>query len=171
MPRPVPENGEPSHRPRRRLFVTMSAAILAMLTLGAWWVIGAMSSDKFVGGKLTTDTWSRDLPSPDEKIRFLGRYLELRTQVLDCEFHVVYHDNGFAPSDWTVSAAVRVAPADVSPWLQDAAPASGDGAFDYQSMVPARWNVQSAPAFLSRGTTQLVVFHPDGVVAIFVHTQ
>jgi hypothetical protein len=83
----------------------------------------------------------------------------------------VYHDNGFAPSDWAISAAVRVAPADVSAWLQDAAPASGDSAFDYRAMVPARWNVNSAPELLRRGTTQLVVFRLEGVVAIFVYTR
>jgi len=120
---------------------------------------------------LTTDTWSRDLPAQEERISFLGRYLKLRTQVLDCEFHIVYHDNGFAPSDWAILAAVRVAPAEVLPWLQDAAPASGESAFNYRDVFPARWNVTSAPEFLSRGTTHLVVFGPEGVVVIFAQTR
>lgn len=156
---------------RRSAWVAIIAGILLIVALGVLWGIREISSDKFMGGRLTTDTWSRDLPSPEERIRFLGRYLKLRTQVLDCEFHIVYHDNGFAPSDWAISAAVRVAPADVSAWLQDAAPASGDSAFDYRAMVPARWKVNSAPELLRRGTTQLVVFRLEGVVAIFVYTR
>jgi len=166
-----PENGDRSRRICRYLFVAISAGILAIVTVGVWWVTREISSDKFMGGKLTTDTWSRDLPSQEERIRFLRRYLKFRTQVLDCEFHVVYHDNGFAPSDWSVSAAVRVVPSDVPAWLQDAAPASGDGAFDYRPVLAERWNVKSAPEFLRRGTNQLVVFRSEGVVAIFVHTH
>jgi hypothetical protein len=166
-----PEKGEKSCRIRRYLLVAIGAGILVIVTLGAWWVFREISSDKFAGGRLTTDTWSRDLPSQDERIRFLRRYFKFRTQVLDCEFHIVYHDNGFAPSDWAISTAVRVAPADVPSWLQDAAPAAGDSVFDYRSMVPARWNVKSSPEFLGRGTTQLVVFRPEGVVAIFVYTR
>ena len=166
-----PQDGQRSRRIRRTLFVTINVGILVVVALGALWVIREISSDKFIGGRLTTDTWSRDLPSQEERIRFLRRYLKFRTRVLDCEFHIVYHDNGFAPSDWAISAAVRVAPADVPPWLQDAVPASGESAFNYRAVVPARWDVKSAPEFLSRGTTQLVVFRPEGVVSIFVYTR
>lgn len=160
-----------SRRVRRYGFIAISAGILAIVALGVLWVIREISSDKFIGGSLTTDTRSRDLPSQEERIRFLRRYLRFRTQVIDCEFHIVYHDNGFAPSDWAIFAAVRVAPADIPSWLQDAAPASGDSALDYRALVPARWNVKSVPEFLSRGTTDLVVFGPEGVVVIFGHTR
>jgi len=166
-----PENGERSRRSRRHWFIAINAGILAIVALSAWWAIGAISSEKFMGGRLTTDTWSRALPSQEERIRFLRRYLKFRTQVLDCEFHIVYHDNGFAPSDWNVSAAVHVAPAGVPPWLADAVPASDASTFDYRALIPARWNVKSAPELLSRGTTQLVAFRPEGVVAIYVDAR
>jgi hypothetical protein len=107
-----PDNGEKSPGGWRRYCwrSAISVVILAIVALGAWWVI----------------------------------------QVIDCEFHIVYH--GFAPSDWAIFAAVRVALADVPSWLQDTAPASGDSAFDYQPLVAARWNVKSTPELLSRGT-------------------
>lgn len=105
----IPDNGERSRTLHRHLLIAISTGILAIVAVGAVWVFREISSDKFMGGRLTTDAWSRDLPSPEERIRFLARYLKFRTQVLDCEFHIVYHDNGFAPSDWAIFAAVRVA--------------------------------------------------------------
>ncbi len=166
-----PTNGARSRTLHRHLLIAISAGILALVALAAVWVIREISSEKFMGGRLTTDTWSRDLPSPEERIRFLGRYLKFRTHVLDCEFHVVYHDNGFAPSDWAIFAAVRVAPADLSTWLQDAVPSSGDGRFDYRPLLAARRNVKSIAEFFNRGTTQLAVFRPEGVVVAFAQAM
>jgi hypothetical protein len=72
----------------------------------------------------TTDTESKSLASADERVRFLDRYIELLSPVVDTRFHVRFRDNGYAsaPSDWWISAALLVAAADVDKWAEGLLP-------------------------------------------------
>jgi hypothetical protein len=155
----------------RRRLIAVGLGVLLVVVAGIRWTIRETSSGAFRGGKLTTNTWSRDLPSLEKRVRFLGRYLNLRSEVLDCAFHIVYHDNGFAPSDWHIVAGIRVGPENLPAWLRDALPQTVSDGFDYQPWLVPQWNVTSAPVFLHRGTTQLAVFEPEGVLVLVSHTQ
>jgi len=158
-------------RPARSALVGISLCALLAVAASVGYVIREVSSDAFRGGKLTTNTWSHDLPSSSERVRFLGRYVKLRSEVFDCEFHIVYHDNGFAPSDWHIAAGIRVEPTNLPAWLEDATPLATPDDFDYRSWLAPRWKVGSAPRFFRRGTTRLAVFVPEGVLVLANQTH
>ena len=68
----------------------------------------------------TTDTWSSYFENKDEKLAFLSEYLVMHSEVLDAEYHVVYHDNSGGlipgPSDWDIKVALKVAPERIPLW-------------------------------------------------------
>ncbi|MDR0221385.1 MAG: hypothetical protein LBI54_08295, partial [Lachnospiraceae bacterium] len=61
---------------------------------------------------LTTDTWSNSFASKEEKRSFLAEYLVAPSEILDAEYHIVYHDNSTGrvpgPSDWDIRAALVI---------------------------------------------------------------
>jgi len=68
----------------------------------------------------STDTWSASLEDKTEKLAFLREYLAILSEVIDAEYHIVYHDNSGGmipgPSDWDIRAVLKVAPEDVPLW-------------------------------------------------------
>ena len=120
------------------------------------------------GGSLTTDTASSVFPSDAAKVAFLRKYLKLPVPVETAEFKVVYHDNGFAPSDWHIVAALKLAPADV-PRLTLGMTPSADALPDYSWGKPltsnhARFRHSSTPKTFLRQGCRVVAFEAEGVV-------
>jgi len=68
----------------------------------------------------TTDIWSSSFENQEEKLTFLGEYLIMPSEIIDAEYHIVYHDNSGGlipgPSDWDIIAALKVAPEDIPLW-------------------------------------------------------
>jgi hypothetical protein len=68
----------------------------------------------------TTDTWSSSFDNKEEKLNFLGEYITLFSEVLDAEYHIVYHDNSnglvIGPSDWDIRVVLKVALEDIELW-------------------------------------------------------
>lgn len=119
----------------------------------------------------TTDTKSTQLTTSAERVEFLARYLKLRTHVTDAAFHIVYHDNSGGlpgPSDWSIAAAVRVAPADGTAWLAGARPLQATDPVSARipetaGLIPAEWHVSSAGERYERDGA-LIVWHSEGVL-------
>lgn len=60
---------------------------------------------------LTTDTYSKKFEDKEAKVRFLRKYLKLKTDVEDLEYHIRYYDNSGVmpgPSDWNIRAVFRL---------------------------------------------------------------
>jgi len=68
----------------------------------------------------TTDTWSTEFETHEEKIAFFEKYVDCPSEVVDTEFHIFYHDNGrLGPSDWWIRAAIKITPGELSKWTVD----------------------------------------------------
>ena len=68
----------------------------------------------------TTNTWSSSFRSREEKLAFLCGYMTMPSEVIDAEYHIVYHDNSGGlipgPSDWDIRVVLKVAPEDTYRW-------------------------------------------------------
>ena len=160
----------PAGRPgRRRRLIAALVAAFALLGLGGWWALRAAGD--FGGGALTTDTSSAAFASPAARIAFLAKYVRLRSAVEDTAFHIVFHDNGFAPSDWSMLVAVRVPPGAVAAWLATATPRPAPPAFAYAAIVPPDWALRGSPTCYSRPGTDLIVFEQDRVIVMRMTTM
>jgi hypothetical protein len=119
----------------------------------------------------STDTPSTRFPSLKDRIAFLASYVTLHSPVEDVAFHIVFHDNGFAPSDWDMRVAVRVPPGEVGAWLAGAQRYDGPAGFAPAELVPPAWTLHGPPAFYRRPGTSLVVFEADRVVVMRIATR
>jgi hypothetical protein len=153
---------------RSRVALLVALGLLVLATLGVGTIALFVSSDVFLGGKLTTHTSSREFATPEERVAFLARYLKLHSPVSDAAFSIDYMDNGFAPSDWDIRAAMRVLPASVPAWLEDAHPL--DEEFAYRRIVPETW-VHEEPVLYRRQTTRIAVFPAGGVIVVHSTTM
>jgi hypothetical protein len=119
----------------------------------------------------STDTTSTSLPTAAERIAFLARYVKLHSPIEDAAFHIVYHDNGFAPSDWDMRVAVRVRPGGVAAWLSEARRHDGPAAFEVAGIVPPSWTLHGPGVPYRRPGTSLVVFEADRVIVMHLATM
>jgi hypothetical protein len=124
---------------------------------------------------LTTSTRSETLPTAEERVAFLGRYLRLRSAVRDAAFAIDYHDNSTGllpgPSDWSVWAALLLPQGAMSSWLGETRPCEQDPKPDLDKIVPATWKVSSPARCLHRDGSTLLVHDPEGVLIFFASTH
>jgi hypothetical protein len=119
---------------------------------------------------LTTNTYSSQLDSQQKKLEFLGRYFKLLSPIEATEFHIVYHDNDFAPSDSDIEAVLKVSPSNLKLWTEgmQAQHQPVDLAWGYALIAKdkQRWNIKSKPKFYRRssGDGFVVVFEPEGII-------
>lgn len=107
-----------------------------------------------------------------EKIAFLDEYLVLHSPVQATEFHIIYHDNASGrvpgPSDWSITAVMKVDPADIPLWTAERTPlemASVDLARWSDLLVDDEtWAVTSSPTAWQQGNVTLVVYEEEGVI-------
>jgi hypothetical protein len=119
---------------------------------------------------LTTNTYSSQLNSDRQKIEFLGKYFKLLSPIEATEFHIVYHDNDFAPSDLDIEAAMKVSPSDVKVWTEGMQLQHQplDIAWGYALIAKdkQKWSIKSKPKFYRRssGDGVVVVFESEGII-------
>jgi hypothetical protein len=71
-------------------------------------------------GPASTDTSSDSLPSLEQRVEFLQRYVTYRRGYRDLGFHIVYHNNGSlppGPSEWDIELVATVPPAELAAWV------------------------------------------------------
>jgi hypothetical protein len=119
----------------------------------------------------STDTASTRFATASERIAFLGKYVTLHSPVEDTAFRIVYHDNGFAPSDWDMRVAVRVPPGGVAAWLVGAQRDDGAAELAPAEIVPPSWALHGPGVAYRRPGTALLVFEQDRVVLMRMATM
>jgi hypothetical protein len=123
------------------------------------------------GPQLTTQTRSDSLPTPDERVLFLARYLRLRSPVSDAAFDIDFHDNSTGlvrgPSDWRVWAGLRLPPGAMSSWLEETHPCEQKPGLDLDRILPEIWKVSSEGRCLQRDGSTLIVHAPEDVLVFF----
>ncbi len=119
---------------------------------------------------LTTNTYSSQLDTDRQKIEFLGKYFNLLSPIEATEFHIVCHNNDFAPSDLDIEAAMKVSPSDVKVWTEGMQLQQQplDIAWGYALIAKdkKRWKIESKPKFYLRssGDGVVVVFESEGII-------
>lgn len=154
---------------RAKRIVFFGVILSAFLCVAAWAAFRCLTYfiDGSNDGPPSTDTMSRSLSGDAAKVAFLGRYLKLLSHVEAAEFHVVFHNNGFAPSDWSVNAVLKIEPADVSKWTEGSEPLDTgiDLSWGYNLLpLEPRWKVDSVPILYYRESCVLAVFERQGIL-------
>ncbi len=151
----------------------ISMRVLAVVTVG---LAVSMALAACRGApSLTTNTRSETLPTAEERVAFLGRYLRLRSAVRDAAFAIDYHDNSTGllpgPSDWNIWAAMLLPQGAMSSWLGETRPCEQDPKSDLDKIVPATWKVSSPARCLHRDGSTLLVHDPEDVLIFFASTH
>lgn len=128
----------------------------------------------------TTDTYSSQFASDEQKIAFLGKYLNLPSKIEAAEFHVVYHDNSgsFAPgpSDWTIEAAVKLAPDSIPLWISGMEIQETQDISWGHALIAGdqeKWDLQSRPLIYKQPNENVfvAVFEKEGVLFKSISTR
>ena len=176
MPQPpeattTPREPRPTERKARRrgfwLLLALGAAMLCFAGLSA--LAFLLNEEQ---GPPTTKTASRTLEGDAAKIAFLAKYLDYASPVEAAEFDIDYHNNGFAPSDWNIEAAVKIAPSQAALWTQGR-PSRGPADLSWAGGLLAgdpRWRTSSVPSFFGTMWCWRAVFASEGVVLVHCST-
>ncbi len=119
---------------------------------------------------LTTNTYSSQLNSDREKIEFLGKYFKLLSPIAATEFHIIYHDNDFAPSDSDIEAVMKVSPSNLKVWTEgmqlQQQPMDITWGYALIAKDKQRWKIESNPKFYRRssGDGVVVIFETEGII-------
>jgi hypothetical protein len=143
----------------------LASAVLALVAAILFEVFG--SALGVFASNRSTDTDSRSLPDAASKLAFLERYMTLMSPVDATEFHIVFHDNDWAPSDWDMRVALKVKPSEVARWTAGMTPRSDAGDFGWiPNLVPASavWSTNSRPDHYERAGCTLRVHAAEGVL-------
>ena len=129
----------------------------------------------------STDTWSSSFDDQAEKLAFLSEYLIAPSEILDAEYHIVYHDNSGGlipgPSDWDIRAVIKVTPEDIPLWtagMNKLVPRQIDNTMwnDLQSQRFS-WEERGYALYYKRpdARTYLVVYPYDGIIMKRISTM
>ena len=70
---------------------------------------------------LTTRTHSSVFKSHKEKVEFLNKYVRKKSDYLNVEYNIIYHDNSTGmltgPNDWDIKLKATVDSKDISSWI------------------------------------------------------
>lgn len=111
------------------------------MRIGALWVLlVAVSGCGGASGPASTDTSSTAIPSLDERIEFLQRYVKFRRHYRALDFRVVYRNNSGGrmpgPSEWDIRIVADVPPQDLASWVPPGAAADPKPSTAWLAGVP-----------------------------------
>ena len=124
---------------------------------------------------LSTNTQSDVFATSEERLAFLKRYLNFRSEPRNAQYHLMYKDNsqGFppGPSDWDLRIVLWLEPADVPLWLQDVREVEVSGGFDWVSELSPDLgpNLEAARYFEASGKRAALL--QEGVLALWYSTM
>ena len=127
---------------------------------------------------LSTDTWSSEFTDKQEKIEFFEKYVVCPSAVLDTEFHIVYNDNSTGlvpgPSDWSISAAVKIDPAESSKWTENMDLINEDqiDMFWWVDLPLEDWDLSGDPVYYKRpeAWSYIILYEEQGIVIKYFFT-
>jgi len=92
-----------------------------MRTWASLHLVAVLTGCAVATGPASTDTSSDSLPSLEERIEFLQRYVTFRRTYTDLGFHVAYHNNSGGrvpgPSEWDIRLVAVVPSAELTEWV------------------------------------------------------
>ncbi len=127
----------------------------------------------------STDTASTSLPTAAARVEFLCSYLLCPDKPADAAFHVVVHDNSGGllpgPSDWFISAVIKVAPDQTERWATGCTAHPSDARPDWAKPLLAEhpeWQPKGLPDGYSCPGGQIrLIYVKDGLVFLHVETS
>lgn len=150
--------------------IIIATAVICLLAIALLIVTLALRSAGTVGQEenKSTDTWSAGFSSSEERLAFLAEYLITPGEVLDAEYHIVYHDNSTGlipgPSDWDVRVALKINPDDIELWLDGFASISPEEIdltlWDGLSSDSISWDGKNAEYYRREGEFSYLVAFP-----------
>ena len=144
----------------RLMFMRMSILILAIVLL-----IGCKSN--------TTDTYSSQFKTSNERIAFLKKYVKLCSSVADTEFHIQYQDDSeytFVPStsEWHMKVVMKISKKDIAKWRKGFVEEKKMVNLDFgHNLIKGnpRWSLKSkAKIYRNETGTILAIFEKEGVI-------
>ena len=125
---------------------------------------------------LSTNTQSRSFATPEERLAFLARYLNFRSEPRDAQYHLFYKDNSLGlvpgPSDCDFRIVLWLEPADVPLWLQDVREVEVSGGFDWVSeLSPDLGASLLAEARYFEASGKRAALLQEGVLALWYSTM
>lgn len=166
---------------KKKIIIITAASIclLAVLLFAAVAVLRSAGSAEHEANK-TTDTWSSEFASRDEKLAFLAEYLIMHSEVLDAEYHIVYFDNSTGlipgPSDWDVRVALKIRQEEILLWTDGFTAIASEEIdlewWDGLSSADIFWDGDDAQYYKRENDfSYLVVFPNTGVILKAVSTM
>ena len=148
--------------------------LLGVVALGAALTLGLFALGLYLAfgggdeGPPSTDTDSASLPNDAARLAFARQYLDFHSKVEVVAFHIVFHNNGFAPSDANIQIALKTEPAHIGLWTKGLAPTSpvALGACPRLMSQDARLHAESVPTFYGHGRCWRAVYAAEGVICI-----
>jgi hypothetical protein len=155
-------------RRNSRLLIVASVLTLAAYAIATFLAIDGLSDGAVPN--LTTHARSDNLLTATERVRFLARYVRLRSPIRDAAFVIDYHDNGTGlipgPSDWTIWTGIKLPHGVLLSWLAGLRPCSNGVDAKLDSILPEAWDVSSTPrCFTGDGHVWLVHDAEDVLVS------
>jgi hypothetical protein len=119
----------------------------------------------------STDTWSRTLVSPHDRVAFLCAYTLCVTTPADAAFHIEFHDNsgGFVPGpdDFEIHAVLRMTPDETSRWSRGCKAERVEVRPEWLDVVlkeQPTWQPKSTPDVYRCGQETRVIHVKEGLV-------
>jgi hypothetical protein len=91
-------------------------------------------------GPSSTNTSSDTLPSLQQRVEFLERYVTFHRDYSDLGFHIVYYNNGGGmvpgPSEWDIRLVAKVPSAELAAWVPSGLAATPSADTQWLAVVP-----------------------------------
>jgi hypothetical protein len=118
----------------------------------------------------STDTRSSEFETEEQKIRFVGRYFRLFSDIESTEFHITYHADPEGDR-YDMRAAFLISPLDCDDWLAsgDLIEVKIDQVLEwFESILPidGKWRHESMPEIRQRpdGHGLTVAYRSEGII-------
>lgn len=116
----------------------------------------------------TVDRFSSSFGSKQEKIDFLKDYINLPTNIEDCEYHIIYYSPSgltIGAAEWDFNMILKLNDEDLASWLTEAK--EREEGFDLswaKSILPNSWQLNSKPKYYIFKTGEMTVFEEEAVI-------
>lgn len=154
---------------KRNKFKTLFLCLMIILCVIFVW--------KTYISSMSTDTSSSKFVSVDEKKAFLAKYIKMKSDIIDTEYHIVFHDNSRglpAPSDYDMKIAVLVDKNNLNNWI-DGYTEISQKEIDLKwckelNLNPSKWNLSVQSKFYKSDSNSKIIYE-NGVILMHLVTH
>ena len=124
---------------------------------------------------LSTNAQSSRFATSEERLAFLARYLNFRSEPTDAQYHLFYRDNSRGlvpgPSDRDFRIVLWLEPADVPLWLQDVREVEVSEGFSWVSELSPDLGARLGKARFFEASGKRAALLEEGVLALLYSTM